>query len=460
MEARAVMDRQLTLTGQLAGFVARARYEELPPEVVHAAKRALLDLLGCALSGSTSPDVSPLVRGIHAYDHGEEATLWGTNRRASVPMAAMGNGASAHVRELDDWGGPGHPGTVAVPAALALGEARKMSGREVLAGIALGYEVMFRIVDGVGSYDAIGAPGWHPISVIGGFGGAAAAGKLLGLDPKRLTWALGLAGSFAGGSWAFLRDGSMSKRWHPGRAAANGLEAAFLAREGFTGPTEILEAPWGSFYGAHFPAARLRPDLVTAGLGTDYRMLKMGFKVHACCLSIHAYLDTFLRLRARHDFAAEEIAAIEVGGNELTLRMLGKREVRTVLDAQMSLGYVLAAAAHTGQVGLEEFAPRWLEESAVHELAARVAITVDPSNTGWSGRRVQVRLKSGEVLSDRTEELRGSPARPLSDSDLASKFDGLAIPVVGPSRARRIAEAVWGFDRVEDVSEFCRLLVL
>jgi 2-methylcitrate dehydratase PrpD len=451
--------RPTTVTAELAEFLIATGFAEMPAEVLHTGKRVLLDLIGCGLASAREEDLVTLHRGVRRYDRGDDATVWGTDLRASVPMAALINATAAHARELDDAGGPGHVGTVIIPTALAMGETCHSDGREVLTAIVHGYEVLHRIADGAGGYGPIVEPGWHPIGVTGNFGGAAVAGKLLGLNHEQLTSALGLAGSYSGGSFAFIADGSMSKRWHPGRCAANGIEAAYLAAEGFAGPTQILEAPWGNFYAVHFPKSEPRLEAVTAGLGSEWRMMDVGFKVHACCRGIHTYFEALQRLMAEHRLTADQIDTIEVDANQVNANMLGKREIGTVLDAQMSMSYSLAVGAYTGKLSLEEYTPRWLEDPAVNRLAERVRIVVDPSIARGASRSVRVRLVDGRQLSTLTEEPIGSASKPLSDTDLSEKFQGLVVPAVGERRARAIEQAIWSFDELTDAAEFCRLLV-
>jgi 2-methylcitrate dehydratase PrpD len=445
---------QPSATRGLAEFACRTSFEDLPDRVVHVARRALLDLLGCSLSGSRVEDVRTLIRGIKSFDAGSAATIWGLSERASCPMAAMANATAAHSQELDDCGGPAHVGTVVIPTALAVAETVPVDGRQLLRAIVLGYELMYRIADGIGGYRPIVTPGWQPIAVMGAFGSAAAAGVLLGLSPDQLTSALGLAGSFAGGSFAFLSDGSMSKRWHPGRAAANGVEAVFLAAQGFTGPSQILEAAWGSFYGTLFPSATPNFPAITAGLGSTYRMMDTVVKAYPCCLGIHPYLEALGRV-LDEGVRATDIGAIEVGGDPINKRMLGKAEVETVLDAQMSVAYTLAAYAYAGRATLDLYTPRWLADPAVRRLAQNVSMMVlDGAATPY----VAVRLANGDSRVEPTREYWGTLANPVTDEQLQHKVLALATPVLGPERAHALVRQALDFERTADVGAFSRSL--
>jgi 2-methylcitrate dehydratase PrpD len=201
---------------RLAGHVAGLRLDRMPAEVVHEAKRAIIDTLGAALGGARSDEVERLVAAVRDYDRGREAGLWGRSERTAVPEAALVNGTAAHARELDDWLALVHTGAVVVPAAFALGEATACPGSRLIEATVAGYEVAARVSEGAG-LAAQYRRGWHPTGICGAFGAAAAAAKVLGLSAELTTQALGLAGSSTGGIWAFIADGAMSKRLHPAR---------------------------------------------------------------------------------------------------------------------------------------------------------------------------------------------------------------------------------------------------
>ena len=444
-----------SISRELADFVVSTTYQDLPSEVIHTTKRAMLDLIGCGLAGVAGDDIQALVRGLKEYDSGSQAVIWGTCESASLSGAALVNGTAAHAREFDDCGGPGHVGTVVIPASLAVGGLRNRTGKELIAAVALGYEVLFRLTDGAGGYRALAEPGWHPISVVGGFGSAAAGGKLEGLDPDQLTSALGLAGSFTGGSYAFIDDGSMAKRWHAGRASANGVEAVYLAKGGFSGPSRILEASWGSWYNAHFPNETPDFPSITRGLGTQYRMPDTTFKAYPCCLGIHQHLEAYAEIVESEGLEPQAIERIEADVHEMSAKMIGKCEVETTLDAQMSLAYTLAVFSFAGCLTLAEFEFEKLTDPAVTELSRRVQIM----RTGEDAENeLRVYLLDGRVVRRRLSPEKGSLERPMSDEDLSRKFTELAAPVLGSADASSVADMVWALDELESVCELSNLL--
>ena len=229
-------------TRLLAGFAAGLGYDALDRDLVARFKTYLLDAVGCGLHGSTQPWARIVNRFVKRQGGRREATLWLQHHRGPAANVALGLGVMIHSFDFDDYHNAKiHPGAPVMPAALAVGEAIGASGREVLAAMAAGYETMVRVSLATGP-NASRLRGWHLTGTTGTFGAAAAAGNLLGFNEEEMASALGMAGTQSAGLWAFTADGAMSKRFHPGRAAQSGVLGAMLARDGFKGPTRILEA--------------------------------------------------------------------------------------------------------------------------------------------------------------------------------------------------------------------------
>ena len=436
---------RVTLTGRLGAFVAGLRYEDLPADVAGRAKSAVLDTLGAALAGAGTEEGDRALAALAICAPGDLCTVWGTRARSGVTGAALANGTRAHARELDDYGGCGHAGAVVVPAAVAAGEHRRISGRALLTAVVAGYDVAARVMNAAGTYKPHNARGWHSTGTVGSFGAAAAAAKALGLDGAATAQAMGIAGSFTGGVWAFIRDGAMTKRLHPGKAAENGVLAAYLAEQRFTGPSEILEAPWGGFlstYGAGTPD----PGAVTADLGRDFLIMRSGIKPFACCAAIHAPLGALQDLLARHGLSAGQVAKVTVRGTAYAVRQLGKHDVGTTLDAQMSLPYSFAVALRTGRAGREEYGEPLLSDPAVRALASRVDVVEDPAFTEETPKAVEIETTDGRRLAGAQEFPRGHARNPLSAADVEAKFVTLATPVLGASGAERVRDIVAGLE--------------
>lgn len=232
---------------RLAQFCAETRFEDLPPALVEQAKRHILDTFGAALAGADSA-VALQARQVFGAEPGT-ALVWGTTLGVGAGHAALLNGIAAHALELDDTGGCDHSGAVVLPAvmaALSLVD-RPVDGREFITAVVIGYEIGRRVLEACGSYAAHNSAGWHSTATCGVFGAAAACARIFALDVGQTVSALGIAGSFSGGLWAFIHDGSQSKKLHSGRAAEGGLLAARFAREGVSGPSVLFDDVWGDF---------------------------------------------------------------------------------------------------------------------------------------------------------------------------------------------------------------------
>lgn len=431
-----------TISARMAEYAARLRYEDLPSDVRDLARLVLLDTLGCALAGSTTDEVVRIRRAAVAASGGAgDASLWGTSEQLPLPLAALVNGAAVHAREIDDFGGCAHSGSVVIPAALGTAARVGASGRELLAAVVIGYDIAKRVMDGGGGYLTFKEVGWHSTSTCGGFGAAAAAGRLLGLDAKRLQWAIGYAGCNAGGTWAFIPDGAMSKRVHPGFAAQNGIMSAYLAASDVTAPESIFEAEWGGYYPTYVPG-KATPESATAGLGTDFRIRQVGFKPYAACRGIHSSIDVILDMRGKYHLQASEVAGVTVRGSRTHVKQLSKQTVRTALDAQMSLPYSIAATLETGGAMLDQYTAEALARPGVLALARRVTVVHDPSVPDGDEPYVDVELKNGQRLSDRVAVARGDCANPLCEAEIIGKFRTTAGLVLEAAHVARIEQAV------------------
>jgi 2-methylcitrate dehydratase PrpD len=439
--------RASTLSGTLAAFVAGLRWDALPDAVVAHAKLLLLDTLGAALAG-VHTDEGRAVREAAQWFGGADgpAGIWGTRGRSTPATAALVNGTTAHAQELDDFGGCDHSGAVVIPAVLASVEHDDPdAGRRVLEALVAGYDVALRVLEASGGYRAHNGRGWHSTGTCGSFGAAAAVARLLSLDAERTAWALGLAGSSAGGTWAFLADGAMSKRYHPGRAAETGVLAAALARAGFTGPTWIFEANWGGFLETYMPG-RTRSAALTERLGHDFKILRSGVKPYASCRGAHATLDAVFDLAHVERVRAEDVAAVRIRCTEQDRMMLGNGHPETRLAAQMSFAYSVAVAWTAGRAGLTEYEEPWLHDPRVRAFMPRVTVSADPALPEGSEAHVSVETHDGRCFDRHVPFARGAPENPLSLEEVIAKYEDLAPRALAPHAVREVREAVFALE--------------
>ncbi len=447
------------ISGQLAQYAATLHYEDLPADVRQLAHLVLLDTLGCAMAGAGTDEVAQIRRAMsQANGPGGDSSFWGTHDKAPLPLAALANGAAVHAREIDDFGGCAHSGSVVMPAALGIAARTGASGKDLLTAIVIGYDIARRAMDGGGGYQAFKDRGWHSTSTCGGFGAAAAVAKLLKLDAQRIQWALGYAGSNAGGTWAYIPEGAMSKRVHPGFAAHTGVIAAYLAANDVTGPASIFEAPWGGYYPTYVPEVAT-PDEAVRDLGHDFRIRLTGFKPYAACRGIHSSVDVMLGLRAKQGLRAADVKHITVRGSPTHLKQLAKQDVHTLLDAQFSLPYSIATALVSGGAMLDQYTPQALQRPEVRELARRVHLKLEPSVANGDEPFIDVALNNGRVLSDRVLIARGDCENPLSDDELRAKFRTAAAATLSDGQIARLEETVMRAESLADCRVLAGLLV-
>ncbi len=448
-----------TLTEQLAGYWSSARYADLPPGAVALAKRFLIDTLAAGIAGARTDVVEATLRAARAASENApgSAAIWGRTDSTTPPLAAMVNGTSAHAQELDDFGGCGHSGAVVVPALFALAGKGGVSGRDAIVAMLAGYDLAARTLEGAGGYRPHNDLGWHSTGTCGSFGAAAAAARLLKLDAGRFADALGIAGSFTGGIWAFLADGADTKRFHPGKAAENGLTAALLAQAGMSGPRQVLEAKWGGFYSS-FSHGIAKPELTLAGLGTEFRIDRSGMKPYACCRGLHACMDAILAVLAETGATAADIDALVVHGNAQYKLQFDRLEILNMLDAQFSIQYGLAVAALSGRGTLDQFATLRHREPAVRALMEKVTVLADRAIVPGQYPPLEVRLKDGRVTERFIPFAKGAPELPLTDSELAAKVDSLIAPALGAARCREIVDCVASLETLPDLKTLIRLM--
>lgn len=439
--------------GEYAASVARA---ELPAEVIHAAKRCVIDWYATTLPGAVEAPATMLEKALaDELDRGEASLMLG--RKAAVRTAALINGTASHTVEFDDIYAPAiyHPGSPTIAAALAVGQARGASGDGFLRAVIAGYEVSTRIGTAMGRAHY---KYWHNTGTIGPFGAAAAAGLLAGLDARQHMHALATVATFAAGLQQAFRGDSLSKPLHAGHAADAGVLAALSAEHGLQGAPSILDTPGGMG-----EAMSNRPDwaAATADLGRAYNTLRITVKNHGCCGHAFAAIDGAQALQAAHRFAASDVASIKVGGYSATVDVTGNHLHATPAAAKFSLPFLVASALVYGSIRLDAYTPQRLTDARVGDLMKRIEVGLDPEIDKLFPRqraaKLRVELKDGHVLEHFQPHRVGDPDLPLSDKQLEAKFSELATPVIGEAGAARLLARLWSLEREKDLA-FARTL--
>ena len=460
------------IAAELAGFAAGLRYDDIPDRVRIRARHLILDAVGIALASRGFDFAGPSLRGIEALAGVDgpaagEATVIGHPRRLPVRDAAMANGILVHGLDYDDTHVPGiiHATASAFPCVLALGERLGASGPDVITAYVVAVEAGARI----GSVPRGGfhRQGFHPTGLVGTFGCALGAGRLLGLDPGRLAMAQGIALSTASGSLEFLEEGAWTKRLHPGWAAAAGISSAYLAGEGFVAPRRPYEGRFG-LYRTHL-GARGDEDcdhsLAADGLGEAWELERVAVKPFPACHFLHGCADAAIAIARAHDLDpgdVEEVTALVPEETIATICEPAANKIRPTsdYDAKFSVQYAVAASLARRAFGLAELDEDALGDDGILALARRVKYRPDPASAfprAYSGE-VVVRTRDGRELRHREEINRGADARPLTNGEIAEKYlENACLTVAGP-KAIAIRDAILDLDRYDDVRRAAAVL--
>ncbi len=448
MNAQAASSVQPSYTQELVEFLHAITPEKLPAEVLDRARYFLLDYLSVAIRGSREESAKCVQRIIQRIGATGCATVIGTPIRTLPYLAALANGTASHGIEMDDThsGGSIHLGTTMYSVALALAESsQEVTSDQLRAAVVAGYEAAARIAMAAQPQEQY-ALGFHPTQTCGVFGAAVTAAKLLDLTIPQMQAAVGIAGSMAAGSMEFLADGSWTKRIHPGLAAQNGMQAAMLAAEGFTGPLHILEGRDGFLHGysRHPVLSRL-----TRGLGDSYEILHTAVKPHACCRYMQGPIDAILEIARDHALIAADVLKIEIGvleaGWGIVCEPRGKKYApASVVDAQFSMPFGAAVAILHGAAGLDQFTIDQVHSPQVQKMMEKVILVRDSRleetyPKEWPAR-VSIQSRNGTTYEKFVRYPKGDPENPLSWDEMSAKFRALAGSVIAPDRCDQILE--------------------
>jgi 2-methylcitrate dehydratase PrpD len=449
------------LTQALAEFVIDTRAADVPGEVMDAARDALIDTLGVGLVGGLDEVGEIALKYVASLEARGEATIWGTHVSTSMAEAAFVNGIFGHALDFDDVHASvhGHPSTTIVPAIIAAGEAAKASGQALLAAYAIGLEVggKLGIALGSGHYQR----GWHATATTGVFASAAAAGRLLGLNVAQTRNALGLAASQASG---LLRNfGTMTKPFHAGHAARCAVQAAVLAKAGFTADTSIFDGK-GNFFATYAEKDGQPFEPLVDRLGRPWEAVAPGisYKRWPCCYCNHRPVGVLLAMIKEHDIRSGEVQALEIGFPPGTDTALIHTNPQTGLEGKFSIEYVGAATLLDGKVGIDTFSDVMVQRPEVRSLMQKVRRYRIDDGKMYSGavgyNDVTVRTSRGE-FKRREARAPGSPDWPMTAAERDEKFLDCAGRVLGGAGAKRLLELLIGARGLANVAELARACV-
>lgn len=452
------------LVAQLATWVAGLRSGDVPAEVRERIRDSVRDAIGCALFGSTLPWSHVLRDAAQAWSSDGTLAVWGTAMRLPPLEASLANGAALHGFELDDYNEVAsiHGSSAMLPAVLAVAELRPpISGSTLITSLAAGWEVGSRVSRMMGA-DLL-ARGWHAPTISGTVAAATAAGRMLSLSPERLTHCIAFGVLQASGLLAIQHEG-MGKRFYAGRAAQSGLMAALLAEKGYEGPSAVLEHPIGGFAPTFAQGAPFSLSELTDGLGERFAAQRIIFKLHSCCGSTHAAIDSLTDLmRQDRRISAGSIHEIEVRLGRASFNHVGASYHPTdVTTAQFSVAYALAVLLLEGAVFVDQFREGLLADPRVLEITSRVRCVWDPAidARGIDARnaaRIEVRLRDGTQVSAESDAGRGTWSRPATETELVAKYRDLARRALPEGRVEQLASTISDIERSSDSAVLARL---
>ena len=454
----------IKLTGEAVDFATALRFDDLPDEAVHLARRCVLDGLAVMLAGSEQPALEILERYIGKIGGVEESRLLGfASRRVPAHLAALWHGLAGHAMDWDDtqlsenkgraYGLLTHPTIPPLAACLAISDMLGgVDGKRFLAAFVAGFEVECKIAEAINPDHYM--KGFHSSGTIGTFGSAVAAAKLLGLEARAMARAVGIAASMASG--IRVNFGTMTKPLHVGRSSENGVTAALLAGDGFTADEEALDGKWGFFSVAGRGG---EPELVTGRFGAPLTIISPGvsIKPYPCGVLTHPSMDAMGKLMRDNGLGADDIERVTLYAGTNILGPIRFELANTELEGKFCMAFLLAAIIVAGKAGKAEFTDRFVRSDAVQAMQRRITTEFDADieAEGWDRirSRVEAWTKDGRHLVQRADDnYRGGPHNPMSDREVEGKFRDCAQGLLDEAAIGRVFEAVWGLETLADAT--------
>ena len=441
----------VTLTKTLCGHLAAARFSDLSSAALREARRGVLDWIGCALAGSRHRTIDTLLSVLQEAGGRPQATVLGRGLELGRLDAPLANGQMGHVLDFDDTHMGGvvlHASSPILAALLSLAERAPVSGADLMLAYAVGFEAGIRAGRTAPGHHK---GGWHLTGTLGSMAAGIAAGKLIGLDAQKLTYAMGIAATQAGGMQQ--NRGTMCKSFHAGKAAQNGVLAALLAEHGFDSTQEIIEGRKG-FCRIYSDTAA--PEQLTAGLGGSWLIETNGHKPYACGVVLHPLIDAVIAIRNREHIDPAAVSEISLRVHPFVLSITDVVEPATGLQSKFSTVHSAAVALVDGAAGIAQYSDAKAKDPLVAALRRKVAAVGDA--TLRSDEAHAAIVAGGKRHEVHIPHASGTAANPMSDAAIAAKFLANATPVVGAERAQRACDWVGSLERQADVRELIALV--
>jgi 2-methylcitrate dehydratase PrpD len=460
---------QTFVTKEVAEFVAGFQYNDISPEALKIGKRCILDGLGVILAGSTQECSAIMHKYCREVNGAKEATVFGRQSfKAPVALATLANGTAGHAMDWDDtqlsgtpdriYGLLTHPTMPPLTACLALSEKlSNVSGKMFLAAFLAGFEVECKIAEAINPDHY--KKGFHSSGTIGTFGAAVAAAKLMALDATRLRHMIGIAASMGAG--LRVNFGTMTKPFHVGRAASNGVTAAILAMEGFEADFDALDGPWGFFQviGGGFDPAK-----IIGGFGNPHTIVDPGvsIKPYPCGVLTHQAMDAMRAIVTKYDLKSEDIERVVLFAGTNILNPIRYQTANNELEAKFCMPFLLSAIIISRKAGVKEFTSEFVNLPGVQKLMRRIHTEFDPDIEAKGHdiirSRLEIFLKDGRKINEEADErYRGGPDLPLSDEELQGKFADCTEQLLTNPKREKIVEMILNLETLNNMGELISL---
>lgn len=458
-------------TFKLAESIAKLNYKGLPIEAIEKAKLLLLDYIGYTLFAYEKEDFAKMIMSLIGDLGGNsQATVLSYGIKTSTLLASFANGAMGHMTELDDThiGTASHPGDSIIPAALALGERNRISGKELLLALIAAYEADLRIGEAVQPTHV--RRGFHSSSTINTFGAAIAAGKVLNFNAEQMAGAMGLAGLQASGFFYFTNEKiTMPKDFNTGRAALSGVLAALLIEKGFQAGRTVLENEMG-FCRLFADPSQIKLEKINDRVGELFKILEMGHKFYSSCRHIHAAIDATLELFTQHNIAVEDITKINARIYKTGAWIVDDPNP-WLRDAQygtrFSTQFNIALAILEGKTGIlklldHDYQKEKLNDLKIRELMKKIMVTPDEEldkNYGKARSTIIEVATKNNSYSYRLDHPKGDPENPGSFEEMITKFKTLSGIVLDGVSQEKVIETVMNIEEVKDICLLINMLI-
>ena len=450
-----------SIAHQYARYALAIKYDMFPDNVIHAAKRCLLDTLGCAVGAYTAPGF-PMVEGmVRELGGKKEASVFGTGLHTTATNATLVNSFLVRFLDYNDMGGGGHNSDT-IPSIIAVAEREKTSGRDFLTALIISYELGTRFSDAPGGHTSYESKG-YTIDIRGGVTLPPPLGKLMGLNEIQIANAIGICASHSlplGILDTNREENFHAKNMRVGFVARDAIESCLLAKRGFTGPVRVVEGE----NGIREVIMKNEMDLETMVDFSGWRIPSVRYKSLCCNGTTMGHVSATLEIVKENDLHPEDIAEVRIGTGLRESKhtiSLSKKFPRNGETADHSAFYANAIAIKERHFGPKSMEPEKFTDPIVLDLIDKITVKPHPDLSEHSSAGIsEIITRDGRKFVRRVDVPHGFGPDPLTDKELGDKFLEMAAEHFSEEHIRKMFDVIWNVDRLDDVSALTELMVI